>query len=196
MRYMRTLSICAAALAASVVTSAAADMQQKAPNSPPSAVDTSPWTGFYFGGHAGYAKIDTDPSFVNDFNGWVYGGHVGMDKQFGWLVAGIRGSITNYTNVKTNGFGCDCIVADFVGKLGFTPSKNTLIYAIAGGFWHNASIGGLPQLGWTVGGGAAYKPFDSHWTFFTEYQYRNLDVPNTALTVFAHEVKGGVSFQF
>lgn len=153
------------------------------------------WGGLYVGGHVGYAMIDTDPSFVKDFNGYVYGGHLGYQVQKGWFVGGIEAGITNYAGVKTNGFGCDCIVGDLLGKVG-VATGNFLWYGVGGGFWHNASLVGLPQFGWTVGAGVDWQPFGDHVSIGGRYQYRNLDVPNTTLTVFAHEFKLNLDYKF
>lgn len=196
MRLMRTLSICAAALAASVVTAIAADMPSKqAPNRPADPVSNS-WSGFYVGAGAGGAWLDSDPSLGNKLTGYTYNGFVGLQHQVGWFVGGIETGITNFANVKANGFGCDCLVADLVAKVGVTVTPNLLAYGIAGGFWHNASVFGLPQFGWTVGGGLDWQPFNNHFGVGARYQYYNLDVPNTALTVFAHKLEGRLYYKF
>jgi outer membrane immunogenic protein len=196
MRYMRTLSICAAALAASVIASAAADLPPRpGTNKVELAPATNFWSGFYIGGNVGWAKIDSDPSFVSNFDGFTYGGHIGIQKQAGWFVGGVEAGITNFANVKTGGFGCDCIVADLVAKVG-VASNNVLFYGVGGGFWHNASLFGLPQFGWTAGAGVDWAPFNNHIIVGARYQYRNLDVPNTALTVFAHEAKIHLDYKF
>jgi outer membrane immunogenic protein len=194
---MKMLLGLAAAVAVSS-TALAADMPRKAQQLVQEPTYVQIWTGVYFGGQAGWANIDTDPSFLKSAaSGVTYGGHIGFMKQLGSFVFGVEGGVDDFSNVKTNGKGCDCIVADVVAKIGFTPTPNTLVYALGGGFWHNANIIGIPNFGWEVGGGAAWKPFDNHWTVSVEYKYRDLDLKQTApINVFSHGVQGKLAYQF
>ena len=58
------------------------------------------WTGFYIGGHAGYAWSDvtwdnvslTGEPVSNDDSGFIGGGQVGYNWQFGQVVLGIEGT--------------------------------------------------------------------------------------------------------
>ena len=63
------------------------------------------WTGFYFGGHAGYAWGDAsfkenfqgDPSFDFDRAGFFGGGQVGFNLQLGhWFVVGAEGTFSGW----------------------------------------------------------------------------------------------------
>lgn len=198
MRLLRVPYLCAVALAASVLTSAAADMVGKAaPNYTAPTTTSDRWSGFYVGGSVGGSWIDSDPSFGTKLSGFTYGGHVGIQKQVGWLVGGIEAGITNFSNVKANGFGCDCLVADLVAKLGVTLTPNTLLYVDGGGFWHNAATGGfLPQFGWVVGGGIDWMPFNEHIVVGIRGEYRDLKIPNTNFEVFGYGGKAHIDYKF
>lgn len=193
-----------AALAVVSTSAIAADMPRKAPLQEQQ-YTAKYWDGIYLGVKAGWASIDTNPSIftgTSSPSGLTYGGDLRYLKQFGVLVVGFETSITNFSGVKTNGLGCDCLVADFVAKVGFTPTPQTLIYGLGGGFWHNGVVQSrtttVPDFGWEVGAGAAWKPFDNHIEVGLEYRYRNLDFPNNLVgfNVFSHEVMAKVGYQF
>lgn len=199
---MKKMLLALAAAVAVSSTALAADMPRKAQPlvQEPSYIQI--WTGAYFGGQFGWANLDTNPSFKGSTpSGFTYGGHIGFMKQLGSFVFGVEAGVDDFANVKPNGGkGCDCFVADIVAKLGFTPTQNTLLYALGGGFWHNANLAavGIPDFGWELGGGGAWKPFDNHWTVGVEYKYRHLDTKQAwnGLTIFSHGVQGKLAYQF
>ena len=57
------------------------------------------WSGFYVGGHVGYSWANSDYTFINavgpenfshDPSGWMGGAHLGLQKQWSNIVAGIE----------------------------------------------------------------------------------------------------------
>src|ERR1700759_5493563 len=112
---MKKTAIILAALAASSVDAFAADMAVKAPPAPSAALYN--WTGFYVGGNAGYGWgghtkpdigfTDTGPNLgvVNYFGlggnvfpalkprGFIGGGQIGWDWQWGQFVGGVVADI-------------------------------------------------------------------------------------------------------
>jgi outer membrane immunogenic protein len=95
------------ALPTSTLTTSAvaADLPLKAPAPPP--VQAVSWTGFYVGGHAGYAwgRSDGDLTFdpgtgpivvfdpshrTIDADGWLAGGQIGFNYQINSLVFGLE----------------------------------------------------------------------------------------------------------
>ena len=116
---------------------------------------SSPWTGFYLGGHIGGAFatsdwVSTTPGFVglNDasagLSGFIGGGQVGFNYQFDRIVTGIEadGSWANLNKTVASCFqdptqSCTTKAdwfATLTGRLGFT-SDRTLFYAKGGAAW-------------------------------------------------------------
>ena len=194
---MKRLFLALAAFLAVMPVAHAADMALKSPAL--AAPATPMFSGFYVGGHGGWATGTIDPISV-DADGFVYGGHAGFQVQKGWLVGGLEAAITNYSNVKASNFniGCDCIVADLLAKVGVTVTSNTLLYITGGGFWHNASsFGVIPEFGWSVGGGLDWMPFNDHLVIGARYLYRDLGGTNLSpIQVTGHELTGRVSYKF
>jgi outer membrane immunogenic protein len=144
------------------------------------------WTGFYIGGHLGGAWSDADWADVsltgervgNSDSGFIGGGQVGYNQQFGNIVLGVEAtlsgttlssdsrsvfvpaSVTYSTDVNT--------IATVTGRLGVAADK-WLIYAKGGWAGAQVDVSGrntaLPDSfsfddwrnGWTVGGGLEYK---------------------------------------
>lgn len=188
MRLLRVLFPCAVALAASTVSSIAADLPVR---SAPVYTESSKltWNDFYVGGHIGYGFGSLDPtSFVQEFGkidpkGFVWGGQFGLDRQYQNLVFGIAVDITSLlgkgrlSNVLCEG---DCGVAgklDFVGsvraRLGYA-SGAWLFYTTAGaGFGHSAldvpgASFGNTLVGWTAGGGIE-AALNRNWSLRLQY---------------------------
>jgi outer membrane immunogenic protein len=143
------------------------------------------WTGFYIGSHLGGAWSDvswenvnlTGERVNNDATGFIGGGQIGYNQQFGSVVLGVEGTlssssldgdfrsgkkipVTYGTEVST--------IATLTGRLGFTANQ-WLVYGKAG--WagaqvdvsgQNAALGDSFSFddwrsGWTVGAGIDYK---------------------------------------
>jgi outer membrane immunogenic protein len=123
------------------------------------------WAGFYLGAHGGYAWKDNDFSQVVNFNnfsqaggirsrGWVAGGHVGYNWQYGRAVtgletdfslSGLRGSsatITGPASAEFPGFQQTNSLSDRVkylatsrARIGWLPTETVLLYATGGLAW-------------------------------------------------------------
>lgn len=158
------------------------------------------WTGYYIGGQVGYQwsrdKFD-DPAFGApplrgeiDFDGFVGGIHVGVNKQTGSLVMGIEADV-EYADGSGSGTG-------FTGGVPFVTGHadiswqgsvrlragrvfgNTLVYATGGLAFADHkfgyTFGGVTDqfsetmIGWTVGTGAEMM-LPGRWTMRGEYRY-------------------------
>src|SRR6266508_2836901 len=97
---MRTVVLACAAIATVAAADAtfAADMRVKGPvlKAPPPPV-VYDWTGFYVGGHAGYAWTHKEWNLptggeIADYtaDGWIYGGQIGFNWQTGSSVVGVE----------------------------------------------------------------------------------------------------------
>ena len=234
------LATAAVAVAAgSISPASAADLRQPAlVTKAPPVVAVFNWTGCYVGGHVGWGWGDKSWTFLppspaagrdagsHDVDGWLGGGQVGCDFQFGNLVIGAEGSyswagidgshtgnaaqpllnVVEHSEIKSIGTA--------TGRLGFA-SNNWLFYGKGGGAWvrdqftvTNAPSGGpfderQTRSGWLVGGGIEYA-FAPNWSAKVEYNF--IDLGNK--TVFArtpaptdidqqvHTIKFGLNFRF
>ena len=186
----------------------AADMAVKA--RPVAAIAPPSWSGFYFGGQAGYTWADADythtstsglvESFSFNPSTAIGGIHAGMQGQWANWVLGVEGSF-NWTGLdqrrtsvrnppvfKT--FELDAI-ATVVGKAGYA-ANNWLIYVKGG--WAGANIrteGTSPvsgvtaaprqwESGWTVGGGFDYL-VATNWILGVDFNYYNIDFDRSAI---------------
>lgn len=124
------------------------------------------WAGFYIGAHGGYGWKDdpfsftvsvTPPVLLNGFKsrGWVGGGQVGYNWQYGAVVGGLELDVSA-TGVKGNSnlavavqpqnqgvlsgaFGNDVkLLGSARGRLGFAPSADWLLYGTGGLAWERA----------------------------------------------------------
>ena len=143
------------------------------------------WTGFYIGGHVGGAWSDVDwgnvnltgEHFNNDASGFIGGGQIGYNQQFGNIVLGAEATLSDTTlsgdfrSVKSPAVTYSTDVNSIVtvtGRLGFAADQ-WLVYAKAGWAGAQVDISGrntaLPDSfsfddrrnGWTVGAGLEYK---------------------------------------
>lgn len=199
MRSLISIVSFVAALAASPAI--AADMPTKNPPAYAAQASAAPnsFAGFYIGAHGGWATVNISP-FDVDADGFVWGGHAGVNFQKGWFVGGIELGVTRYHEVKVSGatVGCECIVADLLAKAGVTMTPSLLLYATGGGFWHNAAIPAnfVPSFGWAAGAGLDWLPFGNHLVLGARYLYRDLGNDNSFVTVTGHEFTGRISYKF
>jgi outer membrane immunogenic protein len=181
-----------------VAPASAADVPVKAPN----AATTAPvynWTGFYIGveGGGGWADANTtvttpsgmlfstgDRFNTNHLAGGFGGFAVGADYQDSNWVFGVKGAydwanisgseLTFSTNTGTNLTDGQKLnwVAMVVGRIGYAPTRNLLVYADTGAAWAgskragvNVSTAGVllathagseTLSGWTIGVGEEY----------------------------------------
>jgi len=146
------------------------------------------WSGFYIGAHAGYGFGDlsvTTPAGVTvvdrDFNGFVGGGHVGINWQWNRLVLGLEGAVS-FNGSDTSGacvgggggvVTCDADMDHFWragGRVGFAAGQggNWLFYGMGGYARAKFSTSGVTaggvvvddvsthHSGWYAGGGIEY----------------------------------------
>jgi outer membrane immunogenic protein len=196
-------------------TAMAADLPSRQYAPPPPVIPIFTWTGFYVGVNAGYGwSTHNNDVFVpgigtvsgNSNSGFVGGGQVGYNYQFGAFVAGLEADI-QYADLNRNGnsnvFGFNNTALgggnnggmDYFGtvraRLGWAID-HALIYA-TGGFAYGGGgnnnntvfINGIAvsngnnstNTGWTVGGGVEYA-FTNNFTARVEGLYVNLGSNN------------------
>jgi outer membrane immunogenic protein len=180
------------------------------------------WTGPYIGTNLGYSwgRGTTDGSVTTsslavvaafpttvapltgnaDVNGFIGGGQLGYNWQFGSWLTGLEGDI-QFSNERASGSvctvaGCPAGSAVFTrdykldwfgtarGRVGFLPAERILLYATGGLAYGNFSgsswtlpmnIGTWSSLraGWTVGAGVE-AALGSNWSVKFEYLYMDL----------------------
>jgi outer membrane immunogenic protein len=167
------------------------------------------WSGIYIGGHigGGWSNVDAvdthglsgaDPTggvVGVDSSGFLGGGQIGANWQWGSMVLGLQADIsatdlsasssaapvgfpTASVNYKTDW------VSTLTGRIGYAQN-NWLAYFKGGVAWaHNKYsvvnatpatnfVGGDTETGWTIGGGLEYG-FSPNWSAFIEYDYIDL----------------------
>ncbi|MFH1345682.1 MAG: outer membrane beta-barrel protein [Pseudomonadota bacterium] len=124
-----------AAMAASSVASAA-DMAPRYTKAPPPIVEVWTWDKFYVGVNGGYSwgRSDTSGTFYNNLNGlqisptesgtfnldgWLFGGQVGKNWQFGNWVAGVE--LDGQWTDEKGGRGFTCATAIACNNVTFGP---------------------------------------------------------------------------
>jgi outer membrane immunogenic protein len=167
------------------------------------------WTGCYLGGNLGGAWAhkeytdQTTPANQGSHNSSsvIGGGQFGCDYQLNNWVVGIQ---TQFDAADLHGSHIDpsTIIAPFTmqgkiswfgtvtGRIGYTWTRETLIYGKAGAAWmrgndmRSGTIGGVfvtytesdhTGIGWTLGFGVE-RMLAAHWSVFAEYDY--VDVVN------------------
>jgi outer membrane immunogenic protein len=179
-----------AGLALGAQAAIAADMNRAVRKAPaPAVVAAYNWSGFYLGGHLGYAwssdKVtDTNgTSLYPDPDGFLGGVQAGYNWQFDRWVLGIEGdwswsdadgSATDNTLVVLE--GKHKWYATLTGRAGYAWD-NWLWYVKGGAAWADTEysivsmIGGdYTRSGWTVGGGVEWG-FAPQWSTKLEYNY-------------------------
>src|SRR5262245_53441661 len=198
----------------------AADLPAKAPAYKAPIYDN--WSGFYFGGHAGYRWgnadfFDTVQQGGGSYsvNGFIGGGQLGYRWQ-SWgnpIVLGVEGDFSG-TSAKGNDGGFGGLVDETKirwtgsvrGILGFSMGK-ALVYGTGGIAWagvRTRDVGGPWEShtfnGWTAGGGIDYALTPS-WTVGVLYRYSNYGdeqvntIPGT-LELASHQVVGRLNYRF
>ena len=174
---MLRLAASVSALAFIAGAAAAADLPPTPMVPPPPMISTTPiafsWDGFYFGGHGGYGF---GSGALDD--GFVAGGHIGMNYQFDGFVIGAEGggSLTDW------GGGNDS-VADIRMRAGVAFDR---FHAYATG---GAAFLDFDELGWVVGGGVEYALTDA-WVVGVEYLHYDFDNDDSDV------IRGRVSYLF
>jgi outer membrane immunogenic protein len=185
----------------------AADLPQPAPPPPrapatyvPVPVPVFTWTGVYLGVNGGYGfgtgNFSSGTS-VSSVNGFLAGGTIGGNYQWGQFVLGIEADAdwANFDGTNTSiCFSCE-VKSDWLatvrGRAGYAFDR-LLIYGTGGAAFGNVqggSVGGPfdtgTQVGWTGGGGVEFA-FTPNFTAKAEYLY--VDLGNFTCT---HYCAGG-----
>ena len=94
------------------------------------------WSGLYVGGHVGSARLDLDTEYEKhhhkkfskgtdyELDGWLAGGHVGLQRQFNHLVLGVEASLSGGSVSDTEGssFSFDEVRRTSFGPVGLFGS--------------------------------------------------------------------------
>jgi outer membrane immunogenic protein len=233
----RTLFAVAAVLAASPALAADLPPPGPAPVAPAYYKTPEPayynWTGVYLGINGGGAFGQsnwTDPidGSTGNFNvtGFLLGGTLGANYQFGSWVLGIEGD-WDWSNVDATTFNASCAgvgcetrsdwLATVRGRVGYAWDR-VLVYGTGGVAFADveAGAGAFPfssstQVGWTVGGGVEYA-FLPNLTAKVEYLFVDLQnqtcafgncggggfaTPvNTSVSLNENIVRAGLNYKF
>jgi outer membrane immunogenic protein len=166
------------------------------------------WSGIYIGANGGYAFGTTTPTGGAGFNtnGFLAGGTVGGNIQWGGFVLGAEGdwdwSNLNGTGIigGTAGTFNSNWLATARGRAGWAFDR-VLLYGTGGGAFANAGFTGLGSTtmdGWTAGGGLEFA-FAPNWTAKAEYLYVDFSNPSLGAANFKtteNVVRAGVNFKF
>ena len=214
-----------------VVTFAFGNAAVIAPAAAQQPVPVYTWTGFYLGGHlgGGRAIFNTNDHAGRDFvetklSGFVGGGHVGYNHQWGSFVLGLEGDIDGLSwderqqNFPTDGRFIDLkvkLMASVRGRLGIA-FDSVLVYFTGGwGFTkasylsHSPSAGTVngdgttKKWGGVLGGGAEWK-FHPNWSLRAEALWYNVGADRRFGTDHtwthkfdnARQIRGGLTFHF
>lgn len=203
-------ALAALVVAGSVAPAGAADLGPYRQPSAPVVYDDAPpaysWRGFYAGVNGGYAWGSTDPVIVSggaasgamaaiDPEGWLFGGQLGYNAQFGNFVLGAEADIQggNVEGTTSGIIGAPPFAAAAGSELNWLSTVraragfaagNMLIYGTAGvafgdmdyalvGADGSVAAGGDTLTGYAVGGGLEWA-FSRNWSLKSEYLYVDL----------------------
>lgn len=181
----------------------AADLPNRraAPSSPVYATPMFTWTGFYVGVNAGYGfgEFTRDGRNFDDPSGFIGGGQVGYNMQFGQFVAGLEADLQYADLGRNDNLGFIAAPGVYVsgargiewfgtvrGRLGVAFDR-FLVYATGGlaygggddnSFGFAANGNDDVEFGWTLGGGVEYA-FTNNLTFRVEGLYVDIDRGNS-----------------
>ena len=157
------------------------------------------WTGIYLGATAGYNFGTVSPTGGANIttNGFLIGGTLGGNYQFGSFVVGIEAD-GDYNSMNNAGFKIDWL-ATVRGRAGYAIDR-LLLYGTGGGAFAPASVSGgnTTMTGWTAGGGVEYA-FTPNWTAKAEYLYVDFVSPSIAGKGFGDTdnlIRVGVNYKF
>jgi len=162
------------------------------------------WTGFYIGGHVGWAQAEHDVSFDPIFgfggrsfdtgsaDGFLGGGQVGFNYQVGQFVFGVEGQFSWTDLSRRDDFGIAGLsldrdinwLATIAGRFG-VAFGNALLYGKGGVAFMDwsatACVAGFgcgtasdTETGWMVGVGLEYG-FTPNWSAKIEYNFMRFD---------------------
>ncbi len=226
-----------------VGAASAADLPaRKGPIMAPAFAPIYSWTGFYAGLNAGFAfnnnKASTTgtPGFLAlgpaavpgslgvGKNGFIGGGQIGYNQQYGLIVAGVEADFQYVDGKRSRAFTDPATLGglttragtelNYLGtlraRLGYSASDRLLIYVTGGLAYGNPqNSGGVVavgpgaqwagnsdkmRFGYTVGAGAEYA-LTNNWTAKLEYLYYDLGKQTVTATQFAGAPIAGVAYQ-
>ncbi|GGK34744.1 outer membrane protein [Salinarimonas ramus] len=223
---MKRLLIASTALVAFTAAAVAADLPVRTEPAPfvPSAPPVFSWTGFYAGVNLGYGWGDftgaTGGVLFDEGDGFVGGGQLGYNVQFGSFVVGLETDL-QWTNFE-GGPAVPGALAGTVseaqldyfgtvrGRAGFALDR-TLVFATGGLAYGGADVTAVvagrtfsddqTHVGWTLGGGVEHA-FTNNLTAKVEYLYTDLDDETYDLDVQREAglefstVRAGVNYKF
>ncbi|ALK08631.1 outer membrane protein [Blastochloris viridis] len=189
------------------------------------------WTGFYVGAHLGGAWSESGWgddwgagwAGGHDASGFIGGGQIGYNYQFGQWVVGVEGDMswtdlggTDWGGIGWSGGSDINWIATLTGRVGYAID-NTLIYVKGGAAFADverwvAYNGGTvfkdsdTRTGWTIGAGVEWA-FAQNWSAKLEYNYldfgsdrADFTYADTAYGVSSdhqiHAVKLGINYRF
>ncbi len=169
------------------------------------------WSGLYLGINGGYGFGTVTPcatcgtaSFTAD--GFLVGGTLGANYQFGAFVVGVEGDV-GYDSLSVSPFSGTKFSSDWLatvrGRGGYAFDR-ILVYGTGGGAFAPAAVsagpfaGSTTMTGWTAGGGIE-AALSQNWTAKVEYLY--LDFPTPSLdghtfTFTESLVRAGINYKF
>jgi outer membrane immunogenic protein len=226
MRHTATLLAATALFAGFAQSAFAADLPRPAYKAPPPVIAPFSWTGFYIGAHvgAGWGTKEWDqivnvpgtvvpgvvafPGFTlesdssHTVNGFLGGGQIGFNVQYGWAVWGAEFQISG-ADVKGRGncgiealWNCNTkvdTIATLAGRFGLAWD-HVLVYVKGGGAYAHdkfdinllgINVPGVIQAaslsdnrwGWMVGTGVEVA-IAGNWSAKVEYNYMDLGTKN------------------
>jgi outer membrane immunogenic protein len=216
------LAFAAATVALGVSAASAADLGQrpvyKAQPAPmPIAYN---WSGFYIGGHLGYAwgkedvrDLVTGITVQSEPDGFLGGAQVGFNWQTGQFVFGVEGD-WSWANADASTAIPGAIVntehnwyATLTARAGYAVD-NWLFHVKGGAAWLDAdysiagvSSGGDTRTGWTVGTGLEWA-LGQNWSAKLEYNYMDFGNERIGAPIGIdvdtqiHLVKAGLNYRF
>jgi outer membrane immunogenic protein len=226
----RVLASAAALLVLAAIGSSAeaADLGRRPPPPPPPQVYAPApyynWTGFYVGINGGGAwggrsrfDFPGGPTAAFDGSGWLAGGTLGFNYQFGQFVLGLEGDIDGAdirgsSSCLGGGFLCQTHndwLGTGRGRIGYAFGR-ILPYVTGGLAVGNltASVPGIgaatdTRTGWTAGGGIEVA-LTGNWTAKAEYLYVDLGsfqcsacgAPSPSVGFTTNVVRAGVNYRF
>ena len=235
-KYVITSVVASVAAFATASQALAADLGPYRPPAPPETyvepVSQFSWRGFYAGINGGYAWGSGDATIIRGVgsidavepDGWIGGGQIGYNAQFGNFVLGVEGDMQGASidgsSIGIAGGSAYRATSDMNwfgtirARAGFAADR-VLIYATGGVAWADMDFslydvaggtrysGGDTLTGYAVGGGVEWA-LANNWTLKGEYLYIDLDDakfhggggPTTSFDNSFHTVRAGLNYKF